>query len=257
MNLQSTNQNKTIHHKPNWTSNLNFKTHSLNWTIQQYLVRVFELLFNFKNLLRFVIEQATVRIYFLAVAIAVERLRRRRGSIGGGAAVVRLLAFRARAGAGLFLELVAVEAVSVVAIPAGRRRRRGGVETLDDAITAALQLSGGVSRSYGDCGVDEHPHVDARRIQYGSEIVQIHIRSASVRGPKKRFQKWFNQKKKRLRRCVLKKSSFSLFKNGEKRIWEDSLLGSNLLKTETARCGSKRRGKRRSEIWRLGMRMRK
>lgn len=54
--------------------------------------------------------------------------------------------------------------------------------------------------------------------------------------------------KKRLRRCVLKKSLFSLFKNGEKRIWEDSLLGSNLLKTETARSGSKRRGKRRSEM---------
>ena len=91
------------------------------------------------------------------------------------------LPFGAGTMATLFLDSVAVEAVAaLVAIPAPRRSRRGGVEALDDAIAAALQISGGIRGGNGDCGVDEHPHVDARCVQYGSEIVQIHARRARV-----------------------------------------------------------------------------
>jgi len=75
---------------------------------------------------------------------------------------------------------VGPEEVAVVTIAAPRRRGRGGVEAFHDGVAAALQFRGAVRGGDGDCGVDEHPHVDARGVQYGSEIVQIHIRGERV-----------------------------------------------------------------------------
>lgn len=90
--------------------------------------------------------------------------------------------FGARARAVLLRDLVAVgpEAVAVATIAALRRRGRGGVEAFHDGVAAALQFGSAVRGGDGDCGIYEHPDVDARGVQYGSEIVQIHIRSERV-----------------------------------------------------------------------------